>query len=333
MSLQKKALLVGINYTSIPGITLKGCINDVVNMSHLLVDAFDYELANITVLRDDTNNKSIYPTRTNIINYLNNLVNQSSNLSEIWFHYSGHGSQVRDFNGDEADGIDEIIVPVDYRNNGFITDDEIFNIIKKSKCKTVLLFDSCHSGSICDLQWSFEYNNGAFTKTLNTNKFISNPNIICFSGCKDSQTSADSYSLESQQAVGAFTASFIHCLRLNRMNVDILKLYSDLCIYISAQKFTQKPLLSCSSASPFYKFTRIMNSNPLSITSAQIVSTPFKNAPNKSISMSTTNKVTNINDVILNEHIASSVSKETVNISFDFVVRKSNSLGKMNIGI
>jgi len=122
MSLQKKALLVGINYTSIPGITLKGCINDVVNMSHLLVDAFDYESANITVLRDDNNNKSLYPTRNNILNYLNNLVNQSGNLSEIWFHYSGHGSQVRDLNGDEADGLDEIIVPVDYRNNGFITD-------------------------------------------------------------------------------------------------------------------------------------------------------------------------------------------------------------------
>jgi hypothetical protein len=333
MSLQKKALLVGINYTSIPGITLKGCINDVVNMSHLLVDAFDYESANITVLRDDINNKSLYPTRNNILNYLNNLVNQSGNLSEIWFHYSGHGSQVRDLNGDEADGLDEIIVPVDYTNNGFITDDEIFNIIKNSKCKTILLFDSCHSGSICDLQWSFEYNNGVFTKTLNTNKIILNPNIICFSGCKDTQTSADAYSLESQQAAGAFTDSFISCLRKNRMNVDILKLYSDLCSYINAQGFTQKPLLSCSSASPLYKFTRVINTNPLSITTAQIVSAPLKNAPTKSISIASTNKVTNINDLILNEHVASNATKETVNISFDFVVRKSSLLGKMNIGI
>jgi hypothetical protein len=331
MSLQKKALLVGINYASIPGATLKGCINDVVNMSHLLVDAFDYELGNITVLRDDNNNKSLSPSRTNILNNLNNLVNQSSNLSEIWFHYSGHGSQVRDLNGDEVDGRDEIIVPIDYRTSGFITDDEIFNIIKNSKCKTVLLFDSCHSGSICDLQWSFEFNNNIFTKTLNTNKIITNPNIICFSGCKDSQTSADSYSLESQQAVGAFTNSFIHCLRLNRMNVDIMKLYSDLCIYISAQKFTQKPLLSCSSASPLYKFTRIINTKPLSISGAQIVTSLFQNRI-KSLSMGT-NTVTSINDLILNEHIASSISKETVNTSFDFVVRKSSPLGKMVIGI
>ena len=331
MSLQKKALLVGINYASIPGVTLKGCVNDVVNMSHLLVDAFDYELGNITVLRDDNNNKSLSPSRTNILNNLNNLVNQSSNLSEIWFHYSGHGSQVRDLNGDEVDGRDEIIVPIDYRNSGFITDDEIFNIIKNSKCKTVLLFDSCHSGSICDLQWSFEFNNNIFTKTLNTNKIITNPNIICFSGCKDSQTSADSYSLESQQAVGAFTNSFIHCLRLNRMNVDIMKLYSDLCIYISAQKFTQKPLLSCSSASPLYKFTRVINTNPLSISSAQIVTSLFQNRI-KSLSMGT-NTVTSINDLILNEHIASSISNETVNKSFDFVVRKSSPLGKMIIGV
>jgi hypothetical protein len=115
------------------------------------------------------------------------------------------------------------------------------------------------------------------------------------------------------------------------MNVDIMKLYSDLCIYISAQKFTQKPLLSCSSASPLYKFTRVINTNPLSISSAQIVTSLFQNRI-KSLSIGT-NTVTSINDLILNEHIASSISNETVNKSFDFVVRKSSPLGKMIIGV
>jgi hypothetical protein len=46
-----------------------------------------------------------------------------------------------------------------------------------------------------------------------------------------------------------------------------------------------------------------------------------------------TNTVTSINDLILNEHIASSISNETVNKSFDFVVRKSGPLGKMITGV
>ena len=92
-------------------------------------------------------------------------------------------------------------------------------------------------------------------KSLNTNKSIANPNIYCFSGCKDSQTGADAYSIEQAQNVGAFTDAFIQCLRNNQMNVDILKLYSDICIYIKSEGFTQTPLFSTSSVSPNYIFS------------------------------------------------------------------------------
>jgi len=196
------------------------------------------------------------PTRNNILTNLSNLVNQSATLSEIWFHYSGHGSQIKaGANSDEIDNLDEVIVPIDYQKSGFIIDDEIFNIIKNVKCKMILIFDCCHSGSVCDLQWSFLYTGGSIMKSLNTNKSIANPNIYCFSGCKDSQTGADAYSIEQSQNVGAFTDAFIQCLRNNQMNVDILKLYSDICVYIKSEGFTQTPLFSTSSVSPNYTFS------------------------------------------------------------------------------
>jgi len=256
----KKALLVGINYKGIPGAALNGCINDIVNISEVLIDSYDYESRNITQLRDDNANPAFAPTRANIISGLTALVAQSSNLSEIWFHYSGHGSQMRDTNGDEADRLDEILVPVDFQRSGFIVDDEIFNIVKNSKCKTILIFDSCHSGSVCDLQWGYQYANGSLMKSMATNKIINNPNIFCFSGCKDPETSADAYSREKQMGVGAFTDTFIRCLRNNRMNVDILKLYSDICVTIKQAGFSQNPAFSCSSPSPLYKFARVTNS-------------------------------------------------------------------------
>lgn len=42
-----------------------------------------------------------------------------------FFHYSGHGGQVKDEAGDEEDGYDETIMPVDFMTNGQIIDDEL----------------------------------------------------------------------------------------------------------------------------------------------------------------------------------------------------------------
>jgi hypothetical protein len=269
----KKALLVGINYKSIQGASLNGCINDIVNMSEVLIDTYDYDTKNITQLRDDVNDPTFMPTRANILTCLSSLVAQSAYLSELWFHYSGHGSQIRDMNGDETDGLDEVLVPVDFQKSGFIVDDEIFSIVKNSKCKTILIFDSCHSGSVCDLQWNYQYTNGSILKTMTTNKMITNPNIFCFSGCKDPETSADAYSAEKKMGVGAFTDTFIRCLRANHMNVDILKLYSDISVAIKQSGFTQTPSFSCSSPSPMYKFVRV-NNTPVLENNVKVVDIP-----------------------------------------------------------
>jgi len=253
----KKAVLVGINYENNPNARLYGCINDINNMSNLLTDAFGYRTENITKLRDDITTPSLLPTRSNIISYLTNLVRDSANCEEIWFHYSGHGSQIVDRSGDESDGRDEVIVPLDYGKTGFIVDDEIFNILRASRCKTILIFDSCNSGTVCDLQWRFDYMNNRQVKALNTSqRVLSNPNIFCFSGARDNQTAADSYSKEQQQSVGAFTDAFLRCLRNNNMNVDLIRLHTDICMYLQTNGFSQVCTLSTSSATPAYVFKR-----------------------------------------------------------------------------
>jgi hypothetical protein len=266
----KKALLVGINYSNNPKITLNGCINDSVNIRNLLIDAYDYDQSNITLLSDDVNNSNTLPTYQNIINNLTSLVSNSANYSELFFQYSGHGSQIKDTNNDEADGLDEVIIPVDYQKSGVISDDTLFNIIKNVKCKMILLFDSCHSGSVCDLQWSFEYNNGNFIKTSNNNKIISNPNIFMFSGSKDVQTSADTYSSLNRQYCGAFTLAFIDALRANHHNVSIFKLYNDLCMFLIQNGYSQLPILSSSSDKLDCIFSR-STSNALSTIKTPVI--------------------------------------------------------------
>lgn len=74
------------------------------------------------------------------------------------FHYSGHGSQVEDLDGDEVDGNDECIMPVDYKTKGVILDDEINDTIVRPLPRGATLhatFDSCHSGTILDLPYVF----------------------------------------------------------------------------------------------------------------------------------------------------------------------------------
>ena len=263
----KRALLIGCNYAATPSVQLSGCINDIVNVRETLVDAYGYQDANIYVLRDDDNNR--LPTKANILYCLTQLVAVSSASDILWVHYSGHGTQVPDLNGDESDNLDECIVPCDYSKSGFITDDDLFAIIKNAKCKMMIMLDSCHSGTGIDLQNSINYNAGVLTRTTNTSKSIANSNIIMISGCQDSQTSADAYDNGSKRSVGAFTQTLLETLRTYDHNVALLPLYVSLCANLRAYGFTQIPALSSTVASPSFQFARA-NANSTSIVGTSV---------------------------------------------------------------
>ena len=117
----KKALLIGINYYTLEDKKLNGCINDIIDMRNVLIDAYSYHMNNIIMLRDDSENSSYQPTRINIINHLKNLINETEHLKEIWIHYSGHGSNIMNKNRNNENNSekeDQMIVPIDYLKNG-----------------------------------------------------------------------------------------------------------------------------------------------------------------------------------------------------------------------
>ncbi len=51
-------------------------------------------------------------------------------------HYSGHGGSAKDKTGDEDDGKDETMIPVDYKTSGQIKDDEILKEVRNTRCDT-----------------------------------------------------------------------------------------------------------------------------------------------------------------------------------------------------
>lgn len=78
------------------------------------------------------------------------------------FHFSGHGQQVRDDNGDEADEWDEALVPYDspmnylagrYEGERLLRDDELQESLRQVRKKLgpdgllLVILDACHSGT------------------------------------------------------------------------------------------------------------------------------------------------------------------------------------------
>ena len=215
----KSALLVGSNYPD-TGSELNGCLNDVKDMKEYLLTQ-GYQDDHICVLTDEG---LLKPTKSNILLSLLELILTGS--EELFFHYSGHGSYVRDVDGDEDDGRDECLVPCDFQESGLILDDEIRGILCSlgENQKMTCLIDACHSGSSMDLKYNlYERAGGKYLSMKDDLKHLpTRGQCIMFSGCTDYQTSADAY--EEGKSQGAMTFCFLKCVPSfgNSITYDLL---------------------------------------------------------------------------------------------------------------
>lgn len=153
---KRKALLIGINYIGQKN-ALRGCINDVQNVRRFLLQ-HGYKDEDMVILTDDQRDRRCVPTRENIIRGMRWLVKDARTNDSLFMHFSGHGGQTEDLDGDEDDGFDEVIYPVDYQRAGHIVDDEIHAIVVRPLMPGVrltALFDSCHSGTVMDLPYVY----------------------------------------------------------------------------------------------------------------------------------------------------------------------------------
>ena len=233
----KKAVCIGINYIGTPR-QLYGCINDALDIQNQLL-SYGFTNNNINLITDNTN---IKPTRNNILNAFTSLLSNSQKGDFLVFTYSGHGTQTRDRNNTELDGLDESIVSSDLN---LIYDYEFKNIIQKylkSGVSLFALFDSCSSGSVLDLRYM--YNSNSQDYIINMNDSVTNGNVIMISGCTDSQTSEDAF-IEKPQ--GACTWAFLQALKNDPKNISWLQLVRNMNSLLIKSQYTQTPTLSCGS--------------------------------------------------------------------------------------
>ena len=155
---QKWALLIGINEYRVNHWKLKGCVNDVEMTQELLTTKFGFPIENIKTLLDEE------ATADNIRQSIEDwLIAKSKPEDIVYFHFSGHGAQIKDDGGDEEDGKDEFLCPVDLNpkdKSTLVTDDQLADLFARIPSQNVtIITDCCHSGSgTRDISLNRKYN-------------------------------------------------------------------------------------------------------------------------------------------------------------------------------
>ncbi len=204
------AVLIGIeDYPGKPrqyqNVNLPGPSTDVDKMSALLSNRFGVVPANMKIIK---NTQADYKGIKNLITWLTSKV---KNGDQAIIFYSGHGTRVKDVNGDEADGYDEALVSNDAHNGAsasemYIIDDEInvwlHNITKKG-AEVVMISDSCFSGTISKdfsknvVSKYYQVDKAEAAKYAKAAKLLpksesfenADPNITTITACTDTQES------------------------------------------------------------------------------------------------------------------------------------------------
>lgn len=157
MSQTKHALLIGIsNYGNDREDPYKWTNINGTNDIMLLEPLLEKQGYSTTTLM---NSKATYSA---IIKEITQLVRKCRKGDYVYIHFSCHGQPFEDMNGDEEDGWDESIIPVDagmvykkgiYEGENHIIDDDLLVMMNKIRAKVgntgviYVVLDACHAGT------------------------------------------------------------------------------------------------------------------------------------------------------------------------------------------
>ncbi len=263
----KRALLIGINRYAIPGADLRGCLNDVKSMRAMLTTYHGFKSKDIAVLTD------LAATTKAMQAAIQRLVRSAHAGDVLLLHYSGHGANVPDDDGDEADRRDEILCPTDLDWKRPLTDDwlrETFDALRPGASLTVIM-DCCHSGTNTRLlpvpdapsiprylpnPWDLvAAESGRPLRGRVVGELRRSPRAarrksdvvhadipeLLITGCRDTQTSADAYLAGSYN--GALTYHLVQVLREAEGKLTYRELHARTIAKLTRARFDQVPQL------------------------------------------------------------------------------------------
>jgi len=263
----KRAVLIGINRYKIPGADLRGCVNDVKNMQSVLSKYYGFKAADIAVLTD------LAATKKAMQAAIKDLVSKARSGDVLLLHYSGHGANVPDADGDEADNRDEILCPTDLDWKDPLTDDWLratFNKLRKGVSLTVIM-DCCHSGTntravlppdapvisrYLPNPWDLmaeesgrklrgkvrgEFRAAPRAKRKKSDIAVADIPELLITGCRDTQTSADAYIGNSYN--GALTFNLVEALTEAKGSISYRDLHAKTMAKLKQTEYDQAPQL------------------------------------------------------------------------------------------
>ncbi|KAG1814232.1 caspase domain-containing protein [Suillus subaureus] len=249
---KKKALCIGINYKS-QDRELRGCVNDAWNMAEFLKSSWTYAKEDIMVLTDEPYNLKYMPTKRNILSALRWLVKDAQPGDCLFFHYSGHGGRIIDLDGrrvdgHRVDGFEKAIHPVDWEHAGEIVTEDLYDAMVKplpSGCRLIALFDSCYSGTVLDLPYTYQISGHPKRRAANSRALTRYPqaHVVLFASCSDLQGSGGVI-IRGGEFLGAMSSAFISSLTTNPIQTYLQVLASVQDILRRTQR--QTPQLSSS---------------------------------------------------------------------------------------
>ena len=211
---RKRAFLVGISHydTALTGYQWNN-INGVEDVN-LLTPVLKKQGFVITSLLNEQ------ATFDNITNQLTLFTEKTKKGDIVYLHFSTHGQPVEDLNGDEEDGWDEAIVPIDafkmykkgtYEGEKHLIDDRINQYVKKLRKKIgntgflYVVIDACHAGTasrgnddaIRGTNVGFTYNNKVFKPTIQKKSHYKidasakQANVLFLEACRPDQVNSE----------------------------------------------------------------------------------------------------------------------------------------------
>ncbi|WIA18041.1 hypothetical protein OEZ85_009523 [Tetradesmus obliquus] len=227
----KKALLIGCSYPGSDS-ALRGPGYDVSCMQALLASALGFPANSIRVLRDDSessnsSSSSGMPSQAAILQELDWLVSGAAQGSNLFLFFSGHGYKARDPTGEEADRLDECILPTDWQqhdgSSGYIRDGQLAQLLLQRLPEGAVLhtlFDCCFSGTLMDLPYEARYNaeqqQSGWTRSSSMNGShrsgsqapTAGVRVVQLGACEEDQTAVTSRKLPG--VVGTYTGAATH---------------------------------------------------------------------------------------------------------------------------
>lgn len=255
----KRALVVGVNYSG-QSCALNGCAKDALALAAFLEER-DYQVAKLIDSDIKSEKTEVSPTRSNILQKLLELI--LSDAEELFFSFAGHGSRKIDRDGEEDDGRDEVLCPVDYRK-GVIRDDALRGVLQcmRRRQRLVCIFDCCHSGSGMDLKFELFDRGGSSFRFFpaEERECLATPgHCLLLSGCQDDQTSAEA-AVPSDKGKGwdirgALTVAAIQVMKERGPGIPCSTLLREVRSVLQKGSYTQVAQLSAGrSCAPKVKF-------------------------------------------------------------------------------